>query len=37
MYGQFVNEITLPLHTKLNDEQIAYVIEKYCGIVSEYL
>lgn len=36
-YGQFVNEITLPLHTKLSDEQIAYVIEKYCGIVSEYL
>ena len=26
-YAQFVNEISLPLHTKLTDEQIEYVIE----------
>lgn len=36
-YKQFANEITLPLHTKLSDEQIAYVIGKYCEIASEYL
>ena len=28
-YNQFVNEITLPLHTKLTDEDIDYVIETY--------
>lgn len=27
-YAQFVNEITLPLHTCLTDEQVDYVIEK---------
>ena len=27
-YNQFVNEITLPLHTKLTDEDIDYVISK---------
>ena len=26
-YAQFVNEISLPLHTKLTDEQIEYVIK----------
>lgn len=36
-YERFVNEITLPLHTKLSDEQISYVIGKYCEIASEYL
>lgn len=36
-YKQFENEITLPLHTKLTDEEVDYVIEKYCEIVGEYL
>lgn len=36
-YAQFVNEITLPLHTRLTEEEVAYVIENYCGIVKEYL
>lgn len=36
-YRQFENEITLPLHTKLTDEEVAYVIEKYCEIVKEYV
>lgn len=36
-YERFANEITLPLHTKLSDEQIAYLTEKYSEIVSEYL
>lgn len=36
-YGRFVNEITLPLHTKLTDEEAAYVIENYSRIVKEYL
>ena len=36
-YNQFVNEITLPLHTCLTDEMVEYVIEKYSGIVKGYL
>lgn len=36
-YSQFENEITLPLHTKLTDEEVEYVIEKYCKIVGEYV
>ena len=36
-YKQFKNEITLPLHTKLTDEEVEYVIEKYCEIVKEYI
>lgn len=36
-YERFVNEITLPLHTKLTDEEAEYVIEKYCEIVKGYL
>lgn len=35
-YKQFENEITLPLHTKLTDKEVEYVIEKYCEIVKEY-
>lgn len=36
-YKQFENEITLPLHTKLTDEEVEYVIEKYCEIVKGYV
>lgn len=36
-YRQFENEITLPLHTKLTDEEVEYVIKKYCEIAGEYL
>ncbi len=35
-YAQFANEITLPLHTCLTDEAVAYIIENYCEIVREY-
>ena len=35
-YKQFENEITLPLHTKLTDEEVAYVIENYCEIVKAF-
>lgn len=35
-YRQFENEITLPLHTRLTDEEVEYVIEKYCRIVELY-
>lgn len=36
-YSQFVNEITLPLHTKLTDEEVEYVIGHYSRIVREYI
>lgn len=36
-YARFENEITLPLHTKLTDEEVEYVIDQYCRIVKEYI
>lgn len=36
-YDHFVNEITLPLHTKLTDEEVNYIVESYSGIVATYL
>lgn len=36
-YEKFVNEVTLPLHTKLTDEDVEYVIEKYCKNVKKYV
>lgn len=33
----YQNEITLPLHTKLTDEEAGYVAECYCRILEEYL
>lgn len=36
-YRRFANEITLPLHTKLTDEETEYVIENYSRVVREYL
>ncbi len=36
-YAHYENEITLPLHTCLTDEQVAYVIENYTDILKAYL
>jgi len=36
-YAQFENEITLPLHTRLTDEEVRYVIESYVEILREYV
>ena len=36
-YKQFENEITLPLHTKLTDEETDYIIKNYCRIVKDYI
>ena len=36
-YDHFVNEITLPLHTKLTYEEVDYIIENYSKIVKKYL
>ena len=36
-YAHFENEITLPLHTCLTDEQVEYVADCYSKIVKEYI
>ena len=36
-YAHFANEITLPLHTKLTNEEVAYVTWNYSEIVKEYI
>ena len=36
-YNHFANEITLPLHTCLTDEEVDYVIDNYAKIVKEYI
>lgn len=33
-YNQFVNEVTLPLHTRLTDEMVEYVISNYVDIIK---
>lgn len=32
-YAHYENEITLPLHTRLTDEEIDYIIEKFISII----
>lgn len=36
-YAYYENLITLPLHTKLNDEDVEYVIENFREVVKDYL
>ncbi len=36
-YAHFENEITLPLHTNLTDEQVDYVLYHYTNILKAYL
>lgn len=33
-YNQFVNEITLPLHTKLSNDDVKYIIENFKDVLS---
>ena len=35
-YDFYRNEITLPLYSKLTDEQVEYIIENFKDIVGEY-
>lgn len=36
-YALFANEITLPLHTCLTDEEVEYVISAYKEVLGEYI
>lgn len=34
-YNRFTNEITLPLHTRLTDDDVAYIIDNFTDIISK--
>ncbi len=34
-YAQYANEITLPLHTRLSDEEVEYIISNFVEIISK--
>lgn len=36
-YANFANEITLPLHTCLTDEEVDYIIKNYSEIVKDFI
>lgn len=36
-YNHYENEVTLPLHTKLTDKEVEYVIENFKDVVREYI
>ena len=36
-YAHFVNEISLPLHTCLTDDDVEYVVDNYIKVVKAYL
>lgn len=36
-YAHFANEITLPLHTCLTDDDVEYVIENYIEVLRDYI
>ena len=36
-YEQYKNEVTLPLHTKLTDEDVAYIIENFKEVYQELM
>jgi dTDP-4-amino-4,6-dideoxygalactose transaminase len=33
-FDMFKNEVTLPLHTKLTDEMVAYIISNYVDVIK---
>lgn len=35
-YNLFVNEVTLPLHTRLSDEDVEYIIMNYVDIIKSF-
>ena len=36
-YARYENEITLPLHTCLTDEEVQYVIDTFTQVLKEYV
>lgn len=35
-YNQFRNEITLPLHTRLTDEDVEYILDNFTDLISQH-
>ena len=35
-YAQFANEITLPLHTLLKDEEVDFIVDTFVGILKQF-
>ena len=35
-YNQFRNEITLPLHTRLTDEDVEYILDNFTDLISKH-
>ncbi len=35
-YNQYRNEVTLPLHTRLTDEDVEYIISNFVEVISQY-
>jgi dTDP-4-amino-4,6-dideoxygalactose transaminase len=33
-YARFVNEITLPLHTRLTDEEVGYLLDNFIDVLK---
>lgn len=36
-YAQYANEITLPLFSRLTDEEVDYIIDNYTDVIKEYI
>ena len=36
-YARYENEITLPLHTCLTDDEVDYIIETFTEVLKEYV
>ena len=36
-YAHFANEVSLPLHPNLTDEQVTYLLDNYAAVLKEYL
>jgi dTDP-4-amino-4,6-dideoxygalactose transaminase len=36
-YAHYENEITLPLHTCLKDDEVDYIIETFTKVLKEYV
>ncbi len=36
-YAMFANEITLPLHTCLTDDDVTYILDNYCDVLKDYI
>ena len=35
-YRQYINEISLPLYSRLTDEQVEYIMDRFVGILEDY-